>query len=172
MAAKNFEASLALVLKHEGGFSNHPRDPGGATMRGVIQRVYDAYRKRKGRAKRSVRNITDDELQEIYRDQYWTAIKGDALPRGVDYCVFDGAVNSGPVQSVKWLQRALGVKADGMIGMVTLGAVDAHKDKKALVRSICGKRMSFLQALKHWPVFRKGWSRRVAEVERDALKMF
>lgn len=171
MAAANFAASLSLVLKHEGGWSNHPRDPGGATMKGVIQRVYDAYRKRNGLRKQSVRSISESELQDIYKAQYWHAIKGDALPRGVDYCVFDGAVNSGPSQSAKWLQRALGVNADGVIGMITLAAVDAHPDKAALVREICAKRMSFLQALRHWPVFHKGWSRRVAEVRADSLRM-
>lgn len=171
MAAANFAASLSLVLKHEGGWSNHPRDPGGATMKGVIQRVYDAYRKRNGLRRQSVRNIAESELQDIYKAQYWNAIKGDALPRGVDYCVFDGAVNSGPSQSAKWLQRALGVRADGVIGMVTLGAVDAHPDKAALVKAICAKRMSFLQRLRHWLTFKRGWTRRVSEVCADSLRM-
>lgn len=171
MAAANFAASLALVLKHEGGFSNHPRDPGGATMQGVIQRVYDAYRKRRGLARQSVRWIDKDELHEIYKRQYWDEIKGDVLPKGVDYCVFDGAVNSGPRQSAKWLQRALGVKADGVIGMVTLGAVDAHKNRSALIAAICKRRMSFLQRLRHWITFGKGWTNRVRGVERAATAM-
>jgi lysozyme family protein len=175
MAAANFAASLELVLKHEGGWANDPYDPGGATMKGVIQRVYDAYRKRNGLARQSVRHISNAELHEIYKEQYWDAIKGDALPRGVDYCVYDGAVNSGPVQSIKWLQRALGSaykgKIDGHIGGLTMGALDDTKDKAALIKAICAKRMSFLQALKHWWRFGKGWSRRVEEVRRDALRM-
>jgi lysozyme family protein len=171
MAAESYEHALALVLKHEGGFANHPRDPGGATMRGVIQRVYDAYRDRKGLGRRSVRLIEDAELQEIYRRQYWDAIRGDDLPAGVDYCVFDGAVNSGPVQSARWLQRALGVSADGHIGEGTLDAARLSGDWENLIDNICDQRMRFLRSLRTWDAFGKGWSRRVAEVRRDGKAM-
>ncbi|WP_246677573.1 glycosyl hydrolase 108 family protein [Mesorhizobium sp. B2-3-12] len=95
------------MLAHEGGYSNHPADPGGATMKGVTQRVYDGYRKSKGLSTRSVKGIQTAELNEIYDRQYWDAVKGDLLPAGVDYVVFDGAVNSGPGRSIMWLQQAL-----------------------------------------------------------------
>src|SRR5688500_6264664 len=102
-----FEECLKLVLVHEGGYANHPKDPGGATNFGVTQRVYDGYRLKAGVAKRSVKEITKTEVSAIYKRQYWDLIDGDELPAGVDYVVFDGAVNSGCGQSVKWLQRAL-----------------------------------------------------------------
>ena len=118
----DFAPALAAVLVHEGGYSNHPKDPGGPTMKGVIKRVYDDYRRSKGEPVRDVRQITDEELREIYRKRYWDLIQGDELPTGLDYVVFDGAVNSGPAQATKWLQRGLGVGADGVLGPERLGA--------------------------------------------------
>nr|WIE90783.1 glycoside hydrolase family 108 protein [Mesorhizobium sp. WSM4875] len=168
MTGSREQESLARVLAHEGGYSNHPADPGGATMKGVTQRVYDAYRKSKGLALRSVKRITGQELFEIYDRQYWDAVKGDLLPSGVDYVVFDGAVNSGPKQSIIWLQRALGPlykgRLDGVMGVGTIAAVQACNDHDALIDRICDQRRIFLQHLNTWPVFGRGWSSRVAEV--------
>lgn len=167
MTAQNFAPALSRALVHEGGFSDHKDDPGGATMKGVTQRVYDAWRKRRSLPLRSVRLIEEADLQAIYRKQYWDAVKGDRLPAGVDYVVFDGAVNSGPAQSVKWLQRALGsVKVDGVIGEATLAAIEAYPDHDQLVALMIGRRLAFLQALKTWRVFGGGWSRRVAQVKQ------
>lgn len=168
MAVSREKESLAKVLVHEGGYVNHPSDPGGPTNKGVTQRVYDAYRKGKKLATRSVKNITSDEVADIYDRQYWDAVKGDLLPAGVDYVLFDGAVNSGPGQSIKWLQRALGPlytgKVDGVMGMGTLTALKAVNNHDALVDRICNHRLAFLKALKTWRVFGKGWNARVAEV--------
>ena len=105
---ENFSRSYAAALKEEGGFSNHPKDPGGATMRGVTQRVYDAYRINKGEYKQSVGRISDFEVRDIFKRQYWDAVKADELPAGVDYAVFDFAINSGPSRAVKELQRIVG----------------------------------------------------------------
>lgn len=166
----NFQPSLKRVLVHEGGYSNHPKDPGGATMKGVIQRVYDAYREDRGVAKQSVRFISNVETGDIYRRQYWDAIKGDDLPLGLDYVVFDGAVNSGPKQSLKWLQKALAAlklyagKIDGVWGLGTKTAVAAVNDIDALIARICDVRFVFLKALKTWSTFGKGWSHRVNQV--------
>lgn len=169
MTTAKFKPALEKVLVHEGGYSNHPSDPGGATMQGVTQRVYDLYRKAKGNPSRSVRQMTPAERDAIYKQRYWDVVKGDALPAGIDYVVFDGAVNSGPVQSVKWLQRALGSrytgKVDGMMGQSTLAAVQEHPNHDALVAAICERRLAFLKALKTWRVFGKGWSSRVAGVK-------
>lgn len=165
MASSNFPAALKHVLVHEGGYVNHPADPGGATNKGVTYRVYDAYRTRKNLPRQSVRNISDDEVQEIYRLQYWNAIRGDALPRGVDYVVFDGAVNSGPFQSVKWLQAALGCKVDGNMGEATMLAIEACSDHKRLIADICARRMAFLRNLNTWGSFGTGWTRRVSGVK-------
>jgi len=164
MTAAGFGGSLTRVLVHEGGFVNHPADPGGATNRGVTQRVYDGWRRRQRLAPRSVRSISAEEIAGIYRLQYWDVIRADDLPAGVDYFVFDGAVNSGPAQSVKWLQRALGVAADGQVGVATLGALKAHPDHDALIADMARRRLAMLKGLKNWKTFGKGWSRRVAEV--------
>ncbi|GGF53266.1 hypothetical protein GCM10007301_10920 [Azorhizobium oxalatiphilum] len=169
MVASSFDAALSRVLVHEGGYSNHPADPGGPTMRGVIQRVYDAYRTGKGLNRRPVRQIEAAEIREIYRTQYWDAVRADDLPAGLDYVVFDGAVNSGPGQSAKWLQRGLGLGADGQVGAVTLAAARASTDLPGLVEAICDRRLAMLKSLSTWPVFGAGWGRRVAEVRRDGL---
>lgn len=172
MTAQNYAQALKRVLAHEGGYANHPEDPGGATMKGVTQAVYDAYRKRRGLSTRSVRLIEEPELQAIYRQQYWDAIQGDKLPAGIDYVVFDGAVNSGPLQSVKWLQRALGnVVVDGMIGDATLAAVEAYPNLAKLIDAICDRRLAFLKALKTWGTFGKGWSSRVTGVRSAGKAM-
>ncbi|KRE00078.1 N-acetylmuramidase [Bosea sp. Root381] len=166
MTSHLYAKALKHVLVHEGGKVDHPRDPGGRTNQGVIQRVYDGYRSRKGRPRRDVFLMEPAERDEIYRVQYWDVIRGDDLPAGVDYVVFDGAVNSGPAQSVKWLQRALGtVRVDGQIGEATLAAVAAYPDHDALIAAICARRMTFLRALRTWTDFGRGWSRRVAGVE-------
>lgn len=160
----NFDRSLAYVLKEEGGYSNDPRDPGGATNFGIIQRVYDDYRKRLGLPARAVKLIDESEVKAIYQASYWSLAKCDLLPDGVDYVVFDGAVNSGVGQSAKWLQRALGVKADGIIGPATIAAAEAYPDHDELVDKICDARMAFLKALKTFATFGKGWSARVSRV--------
>src|SRR5687768_14939208 len=116
MASETYAEALKHVLKYEGGFVNNKNDPGGATNFGVIQRTYSGYRKRKGLKPRSVKLIEPAEIADIYRNDYAAKVRFDDLPPGVDFVVFDGAVNSGPMQSVKWLQRALGVKVDGRIG--------------------------------------------------------
>lgn len=170
---ENLETALKHVLVHEGGFVNHPKDPGGATNRGVTQRVYDAYRDRQGQSRRSVRAITADEVADIYKRQYWDAIRGDDLPSGLDYAVFDYAVNSGPMRAVKDLQRELGFAGkdvDGFNGSRTLAAVDAS-DVYDLIDRLCARRMRFLKGLKHWPTFGKGWTRRVTDVAEIAMAM-
>lgn len=168
--AKNFPACNQRVLVYEGGWSNHPQDPGGVTLEGVIQRVYDGYRQRKGLPTRpltpQMRGTADwiAERDEIYRIQYWNKVRGDEIPAGVDMVVYDAAVNSGPVQAVKWLQRALGVPADGMLGEATMAALEANVDNDALVADICSRRLAFLKQLRTWSTFGTGWSRRVSNV--------
>ncbi|CDZ67624.1 Secretion activator protein [Neorhizobium galegae bv. orientalis] len=159
-----FEKSLAKVLVHEGGYVNHPDDPGGATNQGVTQRVYDDYRRSIDAKPQTVRLLSNGERDSIYRMRYWALIKGDSLPPGISYVVFDGAANSGPSQSVKWLQRALGVKADGLIGTETLNAVRAHPNHDALVAKIIALREKFLRALRTFKTFGKGWMSRIRGV--------
>lgn len=166
----NYAGSLAAVLVHEGGYVNHPKDPGGATNKGVTQRVYDDWRTARGLPTRSVKHLLQAELESIYRRQYWDAIKGDDLPSGVDYCVFDFAVNSGANRAARFLQEAVLVTVDGKIGPVTLAAVaQAPADK--LIDLICDLRMCFLRNLDIFKTFGKGWTRRVEDVRAKARAM-
>lgn len=164
----NYARSLKCTLVHEGGWSNHPADPGGATMRGVTQRTYDGYRKRKSLAPKSVRFIEEHEIQDIYRMQYWNAVKGDDMPYGIDYLMFDAAVNSGPSRAVRWLQAALGVKIDGIIGEATVSAAAEHPDHDLLCADMLARRLAFMRGLKTWKSFGKGWSNRIAGAKATA----
>lgn len=159
----NFDQALAAVLAHEGGYVNHPRDPGGATNRGVTQSVYDDWRAKNILSKQSVRVISPAEVMAIYKRQYWDAVRGDELPAGVDYCVFDFAVNSGVKRAARYLQRAASVTDDGQIGPATMRAI-AMLDAGELVDAICGARLAFLKSLSTFDTFGRGWSSRVAEV--------
>jgi lysozyme family protein len=164
----NFEKALALVLEHEGGWVNHPKDPGGATMKGVTQEVYNAYRKLRGRGLLSVKYITDEELRAIYKFQYWDKVQGDFLPSGVDYAVFDFAVNSGVSRAAKYLQAVVGVAQDGQIGAKTLSAITSPAKT---INALCDRRMGFVRNLKTFLTFGKGWTRRVQGVRAHALEM-
>lgn len=159
-----FKRSVTKVLVHEGGYVNHKEDPGGATNKGVTQRVYDAFRLSAKQVKRSVKLITEDEIFAIYRTRYWNLIKGDSLPPGVGYVVFDGAVNSGVKQSVLWLQRALGIRADGVVGPDTINATNDYPDHDVLIRKIIDRREKFLRALTTFKTFGKGWLSRISGV--------
>lgn len=171
---ESYPRALTLVLRHEGGYSHHPDDPGGATMKGVTQRVYDGYRQRKGLPARSVRKLEPGELGDIYRTLYWNKIEGDELPAGIDYCVFDAAVNSGVIQAGKWLQRAIArvggpkLVADGIVGPATLAAAEAV-DAQQAVGKMCDLRLAMLRALRTWPVFGEGWNKRVAAVRKTSI---
>lgn len=165
---ENFDRCLAEVLRHEGGWSDHPHDPGGATMKGVTLATYRKWKP--GATKDDLRQITDAELARIYRAGYWDIVRGDDLPAGLDLVAFDGAVNSGPARGAKWLQTGLGVTADGKIGPVTISA--AHKAAPGVaINRACDARMSFLRSLKTWGTFGRGWTRRVEDVRSTALLM-
>lgn len=164
MTATGFHRSMPRILAHEGGKVDDPQDPGGRTNQGVTQAVYTAYRARIGLGHRDVFDMDAGDRDAIYKDQYWRAIRGDDLPAGLDYVVFDGAVNSGPSRSAKWLQTALGVDPDGQIGSITLAAAQGYKDIPGLIDRVCDLRMAFLKRLRHWPRFGKGWTSRVSGV--------
>ncbi len=166
MAASNFRQCLSLVLAHEGGFVNHPKDPGGPTNKGITQKVYDAYRDYMHISRQSVASILTSEVSDIYNKQYWRTIKGDSLPCGLDYAVFDFGVNSGIARAVKYLQIALGFKGDdidGIAGMVTVAAAEAamRVDEETLIIQYCANRLAFLKSLSTFSTFGKGWTRRV-----------
>jgi lysozyme family protein len=163
----NFERCLDMVLKHEGGWADHPKDPGGATMKGVTIGTFSQFKGRKV-SKEELRNISDADLQAIYRRKYWDVVKADELPSGLDFVAFDAAVNSGPARGARWLQVALGVTADGKVGPATLAHARAANVPQ-VIDYACNARLDFLRGLKTWPTFGKGWARRVTEV-RSAAK--
>lgn len=158
---KNFEQLTKWVLVHEGGYVNHPEDPGGPTNKGITQRVYDAYRKRKKLSTRSVKDITDEEVKTILKEQAWDKVWGDKLPSGLDYSMYDFAINSGPARAVKFLQNLVGVAEDGIMGNLTIGAVLDHEDIEELIKDLNYKRWNWLKRLKTFKTFGKGWTRRV-----------
>ena len=166
---QNFDAALKAILHHEGGFVNHPADPGGMTNLGVTKKVWEEWVGHEVDEK-AMRALTPELVGPVYKAKYWDKIKGDDLPEGVDYAVFDAAVNSGPGRAAKWLQGCVGVEQDGGIGPKTLAAVAAF-DPKELVEDYAKRRLSFLVDLPHWGTFGKGWSRRVAEVQSTASSM-
>jgi lysozyme family protein len=166
---ENFDAALAAVLHHEGGYVNHPADPGGMTNLGVTRRVWQEWVGREV-SEQEMRSLTPEQVGPMYKEKYWDKIKGDDLPAGVDYVVFDAAINSGPGRAAKWLQECVGATPDGAIGPATLRAV-ADADPEELIARYQERRRDFLQSLNTWPTFGKGWGRRVDEVASAAQQM-
>ena len=166
---RNFKSALKHVLAHEGGWADHPKDPGGATMKGVTLTTYRRHFG-KDKTKDDLRNISDQELERIYRAGYWNKCRCDQLPPGVDYAVFDAAVNSGPGRGAKWLQAAVGAKQDGGIGPKTLSKVKEY-EPVVVTDHMCDRRLTFLRSHSTWSVFGKGWGSRVEGVRADAMKM-
>lgn len=166
--ADRFDIILERLFAHEGGYADRPleEDPGGATNFGITRATLQDYRG-KPTTKREVERLTRDEAARIYRERYWRPIKGDDLPRGVDYAVFDAAVHSGPRRAAEWLQEAVGAKADGVVGPVTLRLVHAA-DARAVIRKVTDLRLDFLRALDHADA-NAGWFTRVPQVRDAAL---
>ena len=165
----NFERCLALVLKSEGGFVNNPADPGGMTNLGVTKKTYEAWVNRTV-DEAEMRGLTPDDVAPLYQRNYWDKVAANSLPVGVDYCLFDTAVNSGPSQAVKFIQRALNVVVDGVLGQQTIAAAN-QRDAAELIEQFCEERLQFMQSLKTWPTFGRGWQRRVEEVQAAAQAM-
>ncbi len=170
MAVAGYERSLACLLAHEGGYSNHPDDPGGPTNFGITIVDYRRYAKADATAA-DVRAMSVDEAKVIYRKRYWDAQRCDELPAGVDYAVFDYGVNSGTGRSGKVLRRVLHRPDDSSAVTDDVIAAARAADARALVTAICDERLRFLKSLKTWHVFGKGWGRRVGEVKAVALQM-
>jgi lysozyme family protein len=165
----NFQKALAAVLVHEGGFVNHPQDPGGMTNLGCTKAVWEEHCGHPVDEK-AMRALTPADVAPLYKRKYWDKVQGDELPSGVDYLVFDAAINSGPGRAAKWLQACVGVEPDGGIGPKTLAAVRACNPKQ-LIEDYTKRRLSFLMDLPTWDTFGRGWTRRVNEVEDVGLKM-
>jgi lysozyme family protein len=152
----NFDQAFEKLIGHEGGYSNHPEDPGGETMFGVTARVarangYDG----------AMRDLPIATAKAIYRSSYWDSVRADELPDAVRFDVFDASVNSGPGQAIRFLQRATGSTDDGRLGPLTMRAVKAM-DAQLLDKRLNGYRLRFMSELKTWPSFGRGWAARIA----------
>ena len=169
MASANYDKCLETILHHEGGYVNHPKDPGGETNLGVTKRVYEEW----GGTK-DMKDLTVEDVAPIYKKNYWDKMKGDDLPAGLDLCVFDFGVNAGPGRSAKYLQTMIGTVADGGIGPNTLRALSTYIDAEGVERAIKNfqaARQSYYESLSTFETFGRGWTRRVDETTELALSM-
>lgn len=153
-----FQRAFELVIGHEGGYVNDPRDPGGETKYGISKRANPDV---------DVRNLTLAQAQWIYRQRYWLPLHADAMPEAAAIQVFDAAVNHGIKPAVRMLQRALGVPVDGVIGPVTLNAMLSVDDAR-FVAHFAAERLSYYTDLAGWDTYGRGWTRRVANNLRQA----
>jgi len=169
MAAENYDKCLETILHHEGGYVNHPKDPGGETNLGVTKRVYEDW----GGTK-DMKDLTVDDVAPIYRKNYWDRMKCDDIPAGLDLCVFDFGVNAGTGRSAKYLQTMIGTVADGGIGPNTLRALDAYIDANGIegaIKNFQEARQGYYESLSTFETFGRGWTRRVTETTELALSM-
>jgi lysozyme family protein len=166
---QNFDKCLEMLLHHEGGFVNHPKDPGGMTNLGVTKAVYDAWTGKES-SEAEMRALTPADVAPIYRKNYWDKVRGDDLPSGVDWCAFDWAVNSGSKRPAKAIQKAVGAKQDGAIGPMTLQAV-ANEEPDKIIEAVYHTRQRFYERLSTFETFGRGWTRRNKETLEAALEM-
>lgn len=164
---ENYAKWLALILKHEGGYVDHPEDPGGATMKGITLATFSAF-KGKPMTKDELRAISDADVNTIYKDQYWDALRCDELKSGVDLLAFDMAVNKGVRRAVRLMQRGAGAVEDGALGPKSMAAINAA-DPADLIARVSEERRDFYKSLKTFATFGRGWLRRVDETEKEAL---
>lgn len=159
----DFDTAFTKLLGHEGGYVNHPNDPGGETNWGVTKAVARDFG-----YTGSMRDLPRDTAKRIYRVKYWDAVKADEMPAAVRYPLFDAAVNSGVGQAARWLQRALGVADDGKIGAITI-AKAKQSDGVAVASAMIGQRLQFMTNLSTWTAFGKGWARRIASLMMEIV---
>ena len=171
MPVDRFTAALAIILRHEGGFVNHPKDPGGMTNLGITKATLEGWRGRPV-TEAEMRALTPADVAPIYRKNYWDKVKADELPAGLALCVFDFAVNAGPARAARYLQALVGSPQDGIIGPATVAAtrayVAAHGEKQA-VETYQDARRAYYRSLSTFGTFGKGWLNRVAAIETAAL---
>jgi lysozyme family protein len=166
---ENWDACFTMVLKHEGGFVNHPKDPGGMTNLGVTRTNWELYLDHDV-TEADMRALTPEMVKPFYKKNYWDKIRGDELPSGVDYAAYDLAVNSGTGRAAKYLQQIAGVTADGVIGPRSMEAIKKC-DAEDTVDSLCTMRLDFLKNLNTFDTFGKGWTIRVNDVKAKATEM-
>jgi lysozyme family protein len=165
----NWDRSFELMLASEGGYGNHPSDPGGMTNLGVTKRVWEEWVGRESNEK-EMRSLTKEMVKPLYKRKFWDACRCDDLPAGIDYLVFDMAVNAGVGRSAKLLQQCVGVSVDGAIGPITITAVKS-RDTEELIEKFSEARELFYRGLKTFDVFGRGWLNRVNHSNANALLM-
>ena len=174
MAKENYEKCLELILHHEGGYVNHPKDPGGETNFGVTKRVYEEWCMSEDLSQKEMVDLTVEDVAPIYKKNYWDRVKGDDLPSGLDLCIFDFGVNAGTGRAAKYLQQIIGTTVDGGIGPNTLKAVFNYIEEvglKQLIEEYQSGRQSYYESLEIFETFGKGWTRRVDETTDEALML-
>ena len=165
----NFDDCLKMLLKREGGYVNHPKDPGGETNLGVTRKVWEQWIG-KPAGKDAMKKLTVEDVAPLYKKLYWDKVRGDELPSGVDWSVFDWAVNSGTGRAAKALQKVAGVEADGSVGAATVAAVK-KMDAKVVIKKMALMRENFYRNLNTFATFGRGWLRRNEETLDVALSM-
>jgi len=173
----NWDKSFDMVIAHEGGFTNDERDPGnklpdgrkGSTMWGCTQANWERYLGHEV-TQDDMKALKKDDVKPLYKRDYWDAVKGDDLPAGVDYAVFDFAINAGGSAARKMIQKALGVTADGSIGPATMKAIQ-EADGKELLEKFSHSKEAFYKSLPTFSTYGKGWLKRVADVQTSASTM-
>jgi lysozyme family protein len=166
---ENFEEALKAILKHEGGYVHHPRDPGGMTNLGVTKKVWEEWVGHPV-GEKEMRALTPGTVAPMYKKKYWDAVKADELPTGLDYLMFDFAINAGPGRAAKTMQKAIGTTPDGAIGPKTMAALKAA-DPADLIAKFSMEKELFYKALPTFATFGKGWLRRVDEAKSHAVTM-
>ena len=169
----NFEKCLEAILHHEGGYVNHPADPGGMTNLGVTKRVYEEYIGEEV-DEATMRALTPEDVGPLYKKNYWDRMKCDQIADGLDLCVFDFGVNGGTGRGAKTLQTMIGTVADGGIGPNTLRKLDEYLEEHGVeeaVKNYQATRQEFYEGLKTFETFGRGWTRRVEETTEMALGM-
>jgi len=165
----NWDNAFKLMLKSEGGFVNHPSDPGGMTNLGVTKATWENWVGRES-DEAEMRGLTPEKVEPLYKKKYWDAVRGDELPMGLDYLMFDFAVNAGAGRAIKTLQTAVGVTPDGGFGPMTMAAVQAV-DPVELIERFSQAKEDFYRSLNTFATFGKGWLNRVADVKVKASAM-
>ena len=167
----NLTKALKVILHHEGGYVNHPEDPGGMTNLGVTKRVYEEW-VGYSVSEYTMQNLTPEDVEPIYEKNYWDRCQCDVLPDGLDLCVFDFAVNAGTGRAAKYLQKLVGATVDGAIGPATMKSVNAYIKEHGVenaIKNYQSERQAYYERLKHFSTFGKGWTRRVTETTETAL---
>lgn len=168
-----FDVALTEILQHEGGFVDHPKDPGGMTNLGVTRETWESWTGKKA-SEAEMRALTPEKVAPVYRKNYWDALRCDDLPPALALCVFDFGVNAGPARAARYLQTLVGTAADGKMGPQTISATKAYVSAHGVAQAVKAyqqARRGYYRQLSTFSTFGRGWLRRVDEVETTALRL-